>query len=377
MTPLRQRMREDMQVRNLSPHTQRAYVDTVARFARHVGRSPALLEAEEIRAYLVYLTTEKQLAPSSVVIAVCALRFLCKVTLKRTWSCDAVIPAPKKPVILPVVLSPEEVVHFLACVTHPAHRTILTTCYATGLRTSEAVRLTIPAVDSQRMVLRVDDGKGQQDRDVMLSPTLLAILRDWWRVHRPTHWFFRGEDPERPLTSHAVREACQRVHRRSRIPNAHHTPFCEYEAPVRQWTMRHSRDVAQACAAAAAASSPIDSASHRTWRPPCNIRIQLVTIRWRTSFSAAYRPGAPYAPTCLRTDADGHDRDRGSASAFETISSQAEEERPWSGVYSYAGLSRSSSSGSRCRVPPRLKSRPARLPVPSKTNRACRFRAPR
>ena len=229
MTPLRQRMLEDVQVRNLSPHTQRAYVDTVARFARHFGQSPALLGPEEIRAYLVYLTTEKQLAPSSVLIAVCALRFLYKVTLKHTWSCDAVIPAPKKPVILPVVLSPEEVVHFLACVTHPAHRTILTTCYATGLRISEAVRLTIPAVDNQRMVLRVDDGKGQQDRYVMLSPTLLEILRDWWRVHRPTHWFFPGEDPERPITSHAVREACQRAHRRSRIPK-----------PITPHSLRHA-----------------------------------------------------------------------------------------------------------------------------------------
>jgi site-specific recombinase XerD len=153
-------MLEDMQVRNLSPHTQRAYVENVSTFARHFGRSPAVLGPEEIRAYLVYLTSEKQLAPSSVVIAVCALRFFYKVTLQKAWTFDAVIPAPKKPVILPVVLSPEEVVHFLACVTHPAHRTILTTCYATGLRISEAVRLTISAVDSQRMVLRVDDGKG-------------------------------------------------------------------------------------------------------------------------------------------------------------------------------------------------------------------------
>ncbi len=217
MTPLRQRMLEDMQVRNLSPHTQRAYVENVSKFARHFGRSPAVLGPEEIRAYLVYLTTEKQLAPSSVVIAVCALRFFYKVTLQKAWTFDAVIPAPKRPAILPVVLSPEEVVHFLACVTHPAHRTILTTCYATGLRISEAVRLTISAVDSQRMVLRVDDGKGHQDRDVMLSPKLLEILRDWWRVHRPPHWFFPGEDPERPLTSHAVREACQRAHHRSRI----------------------------------------------------------------------------------------------------------------------------------------------------------------
>ena len=160
MTPLRQRMLEDMQVRNLSPHTQRAYVDTVARVARHFGRSPALLGPEEIPAYQVYVTQERKPAPSSLVIAACALRFLYKVTLKRAWSWDAVIPAPRKPVILPVVLSPEEVVHFLACVTHPAHRTILTTCYATGLRISEAVRLTLPAIDSQRRSCASRMGRG-------------------------------------------------------------------------------------------------------------------------------------------------------------------------------------------------------------------------
>jgi integrase/recombinase XerD len=217
MTPLRRRMLEDMQVRNLSPNTQRAYLDTVARFARHFGRSPAVLEPEQIRAYQVYLTQERKLAPSSLVIAACALRFLYKVTLKRAWAWDAVIPAPKKPVILPAVLSPDEVVRFLACVSHPAHRTILTTCYATGLRISETVRLTVSAIDSQRMVVRVEDGKGHQDRDVMLSPTLLAILREWWRVHRPPHWLFPGKDPARPLTSHAVQEAAQRAQRRSRI----------------------------------------------------------------------------------------------------------------------------------------------------------------
>jgi site-specific recombinase XerD len=143
MTPLRHRMIEDMQVRNLSPHTQRAYLETVARFARYFGRSPAILGPEQIRAYQVYLTQERKLAPSSLGIAACALRFLYKVTLKRAWAWDAMIPAPKKPVILPAVLSPDEVAHFLACVPHPAHRTILTTCYATGLRISEAVALTV------------------------------------------------------------------------------------------------------------------------------------------------------------------------------------------------------------------------------------------
>ena len=113
MASLRQRMLEDMQVRRLSPCTQRTYVETVARFARYFERSPARLGPEEIRAYQVYLTTERRLAPSSLVVAVSALRFLYRVTLQKRWAIDDVIPAPKKPRSLPVVLSPEEVVQFL------------------------------------------------------------------------------------------------------------------------------------------------------------------------------------------------------------------------------------------------------------------------
>ena len=157
MTPLRQRMLEDMQVRNLSPHAQRAYVENVAWFARHFGRSPADLGPEEIRTYQVYLIRERHLAPSSLEIAVCALRFLYKVTLQKPWSFDDLIPAPKKPRRLPVVLSPDEVVRALECVTSPKHRAVLTTCYAAGLRISEAVHLRPTDVDSQRMVLRSID----------------------------------------------------------------------------------------------------------------------------------------------------------------------------------------------------------------------------
>ena len=229
MTPLRQRMLEDMQIRNLSPHTQRAYVENVARFARHFHRSPAALGPEEIRTYQVHLTCERKLAPSSIEIAVCALRFLYKVTLKHPWSCHDVIPAPKQPRPLPVVLSPDEVAHFLTGVTRPAPRTILTTCYAAGLRISEAVHLRPTDIDSGRMVIRVEQGKGQHDRYVMLSPKLLTLLRDWWRLRRPTPWLFPGDDPAHPITSHAVREACQRAHRRSRIPK-----------PIPPHSMRHA-----------------------------------------------------------------------------------------------------------------------------------------
>jgi len=220
MTPLRQRRLEDMQVRNLSPHTQRAYIESVARFARHFSRSPAQLGPEEIRTYQVYLTRQRKLAPSSLGIAVCALRFLYKVTLKKPWSFDDLIPAPKQPGGLPVVLSSDEVVLFLDCVKTPMYRSILTTCYAAGLRISEALHLRPTDIDSRRMVIRVEQGKGQRDRYVMLSPKLLEILRNWWRVSRPRRWLFPGRRPDHPLGRGAVRRACQQARRRSRLSKA-------------------------------------------------------------------------------------------------------------------------------------------------------------
>jgi site-specific recombinase XerD len=222
-------MLEDMQVRNLSPRTQRAYTEHVGRFARHFGRSPACLGPEEIRAYQVYLTNDRQLAPASIVITVAALRFLYTITLHKAWSVAAVIPAPKMPQTLPVVLSPAEVGRFLDSVKTPKQRVILTTCYAAGLRVSEAVHLTISAIDSQRMVLRVAQGKGQKDRYVMLSPKLLEILREWWRVSRPRPWLFPGERPGRPITTHAVDRACQQAHRRCGIPK-----------PITPHSLRHA-----------------------------------------------------------------------------------------------------------------------------------------
>ena len=218
MTPLRQRMIEDIQVRNLSPHTQASYLQQVALFARHFHTPPERLGPEEIRAYQVYLTNDKKLAPSSILTAVAALRFLYKVTLKKDWRFDDIIPAPKRPQTLPVVLSPEEVVQFLGTVASRKHRVILTTCYAAGLRISEAVRLTIPDIDSQRMALRVEQGKGQKDRYVMLSPKLLEILRAWWRVEKPKPWLFPGDVPGQHISKDAVEQACQKARRRCSIP---------------------------------------------------------------------------------------------------------------------------------------------------------------
>jgi site-specific recombinase XerD len=221
-------MIEDMRIRNLSAHTQATYVLQVSLFARHFGKSPEALGPEEVRAYQVYLTSERRLAVGSVLIALGALRFLYKITLKRDWRLEDLIPLPKKPQTLPVVLSPAEVLQFLARVPGVIHRFILTVCYAAGLRISEAVRLRIGDVDSQRMVIRVEQGKGQKDRYVMLSPNLLEILREWWRRRKPTHWLFPGKVPGQPITRSAVERACQIARRRSDI-----------RKPITPHSMRH------------------------------------------------------------------------------------------------------------------------------------------
>jgi len=229
MTPLRQRMSEDMQVRNLSLNTQLSYVQQVSLFARYFGKSPENLGPEEIRTYQVYLTNEKKLAPGSILIAVAALRFLYKVTLHKEWPFDEVIPAPKKPQKLPVVLSPEEVLKFLGCVQSLKHCVILTSCYAAGLRISESIRLKPPDIDSQRMVIRVEQGKGQKDRYVMLSPKLLESLRNWWRVERPVDWLFPGDVPGKHITRGAVEDACEKARKLSGISK-----------PITPHSMRHA-----------------------------------------------------------------------------------------------------------------------------------------
>lgn len=229
MTSLRQRMIEDMQIRNLAVCTQNTYVLQVGMFARHFSRSPELLGPEEIRTYQVYLTNERKLATSSILIAISALRFLYRVTLKKDWSFEEIIPTPKKPQKLPIVLSPEEVIHFLNCVARINHRVLLTTCYAAGLRISEAICLTPSAIDSKRMVLRVEQGKGQKDRYVMLSPKLLATLRDWWRLERPQHWLFPGDKTGQHISKDAVEHACQKAHRLCHIPK-----------PITPHSLRHA-----------------------------------------------------------------------------------------------------------------------------------------
>jgi integrase/recombinase XerD len=213
MTPLRQRMTEDMQLRNLGPHTQRAYLQYVSQFAGHFHRSPELLGPAEIRAFQLYLNRDRQLAASSVGVAVAALRFLYKVTLRRGWDPDDVIPTSRRGQTLPIILSPQEVADFLDAISSLKHRVILTVCYAAGLRISEAVRLRPDAIDSQRMTIRIEQGKGQKDRYVMLSPRLLDLLRSYWRAARPKEWLFPGDVAGQPITPSAVEDVCRIVRR--------------------------------------------------------------------------------------------------------------------------------------------------------------------
>src|SRR5881296_3271224 len=186
-------------------------------FARHFGMPPEKIGPEEIRSYQVYLTTEKKLAPGTIAISNAALSFLYNVTLQRHWVLEEVIPMPQIPDTLPVVLSPEEVLEFLECVPHLKHRTILTTCYAAGLRISEAVHLKPADIDSQRMVIRVEQGKGQKDRYVMLSPRLLETLRSYFRAVRPNGWLFEGDVSGQPINRSSVELACQKARRLSGI----------------------------------------------------------------------------------------------------------------------------------------------------------------
>jgi site-specific recombinase XerD len=216
MTRLRQRMLEDMAVRNLAENTQSAYVQQVVAYARHFHRPPEELGPEAVRAYQVHLTQTRMLSPSSVSVATGALRFLYNVTLKRGWVVEE-IPMPKRPFRLPVILSRDEVMHFLDSVDSTKHRAILMTAYAAGLRVSEATHLKVTDIDSQRMMLRVDQGKGRKDRYVMLSPRLLDVLRTYWKAVRPTLWLFPGDLPGQPITRGAVELACQKAHRASGI----------------------------------------------------------------------------------------------------------------------------------------------------------------
>jgi site-specific recombinase XerD len=209
-------MIQDLRIRNRSPHTQRNYVHHVAAFARHFGRSPEELGPEHIRAYQVHLAEERGISFSTFNIAVCALRFLYRVTLRKDWAVER-IPYAKPARTLPVVLAPEEVQRLLAVVKNPKHRCILMVAYSGGLRVSEVSRLRVADIDSKRMVIHVRAAKGRKDRFVPLSPLLLRELRSYWRQERPENYLFPGRTPLCPITTGSIREICHSAAQKAKL----------------------------------------------------------------------------------------------------------------------------------------------------------------
>lgn len=209
-TPLRQRMTEDLKIRNRSVRTIKTYISHVARFAQHFRKSPELLGPEEVRQYQVYLVEERHASWSQFNQAVCALRFLYHHTLRREWAISQ-IPFPRQPKKLPVVLSQTEVGRLLGAIKSLKYRAVLTTTYAAGLRLSEVTHLQVADIDSQRMTIRVRQGKGQKDRYVMLSPKLLQLLRVYWRRERSLTWLFPGDRPEAPISNSMVQRVCHQA----------------------------------------------------------------------------------------------------------------------------------------------------------------------
>src|SRR6201993_2821034 len=186
ISPIRRRLIEDMATRRLSPKTQYQYIRHVKRFADFVGRSADKATAEDVHRYQLWLASIGTTVPT-VNVSATALRFFFKVTLKRRDLAEEVV-STREPRRLPVVLSPEEVGRLLAAATNIKHKALLSLAYATGLRASEVVSLKLTDVDSDRMIIRVEQGKGKKDRYVILSPNLLEILRQWWHVARKKGW---------------------------------------------------------------------------------------------------------------------------------------------------------------------------------------------
>jgi integrase/recombinase XerD len=202
ISPLRQRMIDDMTIRNMSPNTKNIYISAVARFSAYHRRSPDQLGLEDIRDYHLHLVS-RNLKPTTINPIMGALRFFYGKTLGQK---DIVgeIPYARRADSLPAVLSREEVERFLKTVRNLKMRTAFITIYAAGLRVSELVALTSRDIDSTRMVIAIRHGKGGKDRYVMLSEQLLGILRDYWKRTRPTHWLFPGPDPLQPVTTRSL-----------------------------------------------------------------------------------------------------------------------------------------------------------------------------
>src|SRR6201988_1219640 len=227
VSPLRARMIEDMTVRGFNEHTRRDYVRHVRSFAACTGRPPDTATAEDLRRFQLH-QTQSGMQPPSINSAVSALRFFLTVTLDRPDLARrlTVVPQPRR---IPAVLSVEEVTLPLRAATAPKYKAAFATAYGAGLRVSEVVALKVGDIDSKRMLLRVEQGKGGKDRHAMLSPQLLDLLRDWWRIARPQVWLFPGLDPINPMSTRQVNRACHAA-----------AQMAEIAKRVSPHTLRHS-----------------------------------------------------------------------------------------------------------------------------------------
>lgn len=236
MTPLRQRMIEDMQLRGLSENTQRAYVLAVSQFADHFGRSPEQIGEEELRSYFLHLKNEKQVSNSTCTVALCGIKFLYEHTLQVEWPTFQLINAPKEKT-LPCVLSIEEVQAILGQVRRPHYRVCLNTIYACGLRISEGIGLQVDQIDSARMMLNVRQSKNLTDRSIPLPNTILTQLRQQWQTHRNPTWLFPARtaggtvqpDASTPMSEPGMRRAFQMALQEANISK-----------PATIHTLRHS-----------------------------------------------------------------------------------------------------------------------------------------
>jgi integrase/recombinase XerD len=227
MTPLRQRMLDDLRRRNYSPDTIRGYIRAVQQFAEYFHRSPEQMGGDELRRYQLYLLHERKLALGTVENNISAPRFLYKKTLKRRDLAFDDLPFPKQPRTLPTVLSPDEVTRLIEAATNRMHRMLLMLLYSTGMRRTEASLLKVSDIDSQRMVIHIHRGKGMRDRDVPLTPKMFEALRDYWRWKKPAsicspargaHPAASSLSPTRRCGTSAGRRPPARAFRRSLAP---------------------------------------------------------------------------------------------------------------------------------------------------------------
>jgi site-specific recombinase XerD len=227
ISPLRRRMIEDMTVRNFTADTQRDYIRAVKKLTDFLGGSPAAATAEDLRRFQLHLA-ENQVRPPTINSTVSALRFFFKVTVDRP-DVTKLLTSVAQPRKIPVILNPEEVVRFLDAAPGPKYKAAFGAAYGAGLRVSEVASLKVSDIDSKRMMIRVEQGKGRKDRHAMLSPLLLDLLRDWYRIARPRGWLFPGQDPINHLTTRQLTRACHAA--------AH---MAEIKKRVTPHTLRHS-----------------------------------------------------------------------------------------------------------------------------------------